>query len=72
MSAAWGAGVIDISYLLLWERRSEVLQEDLGFRQKFEEIACGGAAASSIKLRSLKVLNLPVKENCVFCLGENP
>ena len=66
MSAAWGASVIDISYLLLWERPGEGLQ-------RFEAIALWwGAAASSIKPRSLVVLNLHVKENCVLLLrGES-
>jgi len=38
-----------------------------GFHQKFERIDPGvGAAASSIKARSLVVLNPHVKGNCVF------
>lgn len=54
-------------YLLLRERRGEVLEKDLGFCQKCERIGCGvGAAASSIKAPSVVVLEQRVKHKPAF------
>jgi len=62
-----GASVIGISYFLLRERRAEVLEKDLGCARNSKELIVEwGAAASSIKARSLVVLNPHVKGNCVF------
>jgi hypothetical protein len=45
---------------------------DLGATRNSKELLWRGAAASSVKARSLAVLNPHVKENCLFLVRGEP